>query len=159
MGGEIGQGHEWREREEMPWQLLQWPSHRGIQCLVRDLNRLYSEVPALHDLDFSAEGFSWIDCHDADQSVISWLRYTRDGSFVVVMLNLTPVPRENYRIGVPAAGEYQELLNSDSRYYGGSDLGNAGTIRAHTESWMGRPACLTLTLPPLAGIVLAPIRR
>jgi 1,4-alpha-glucan branching enzyme len=159
MGGEIGQSHEWREREEMPWHLLQWPGHQGIQRLVRDLNRLYSDVPALHDLDFSAEGFSWIDCRDADQSVISWLRYTRNGSFAVVLLNLTPVPRQNYSIGVPTAGEYRELLNSDSRHYGGSDLGNAGTIHARPEPWMGRPACLTLTLPPLAGIVLAPLRR
>jgi 1,4-alpha-glucan branching enzyme len=159
MGGEFGQGHEWREREELSWQLLQWPSHQGIQHLARDLNRLYAELPALHELDFSAEGFSWIDCHDADQSVISWLRYTRGGGFAVVVLNLTPVPRQNYRIGVPAAGEYRELLNSDSRHYGGSDLGNAGVIQARAESWMGRPACLVLTLPPLAGIVLAPVRH
>ncbi len=159
MGGEIGQGHEWREREELPWHLLQWPSHQGIQRLARDLNRLYAEIPALHDLDFSAEGFSWIDCRDADQSVISWLRYARSGDFIVVVLNLTPLPRQDYRIGVPVAGEYRELLNSDSRHYGGSDLGNAGAIQAHPGAWMGRPACLALTLPPLAGIVLAPVRR
>jgi 1,4-alpha-glucan branching enzyme len=159
MGCELGQVDEWWEGNELPWHLLQLPSHQGIQHLVRDLNRLYREIPALHQLDFSHEGFSWIDCHDADQSVISWLRYSGDGNFVVVLLNLTPVPRVGYRIGVPSAGEYRELLNSDSRYYGGSDLGNDGTLIAHAETWMGRPASLVLTLPPLAGIVLAPVRR
>jgi len=159
MGCELGQTEEWRERNELPWHLLQWPLHQGVQQLVRDLNRLYREVPALHRLDFTHEGFSWIDCHDADQSVISWLRYAEDGSFVAIVLNLTPVPRLGYRIGVPAAGEYRELLNSDSRHYGGSDLGNEGLLAAVAETWMGRPASLTLTLPPLAGIVLAPVRR
>jgi 1,4-alpha-glucan branching enzyme len=159
MGCELGQVDEWGERAELPWQLLQRPSHHGIQQLVRDLNRLYRELPALHQLDFSHEGFSWIDCHDADQSVISWLRYSSDGNFVVVVLNLTPVPRVGYRIGVPTAGEFRELLNSDSRHYGGSDLGNDGALIAHAETWMGRPASLVLTLPPLAGIVLAPVRR
>jgi 1,4-alpha-glucan branching enzyme len=124
---------------------------------VRDLNHLYAELPALYDQDFVGEGFSWIDCHDADQSVISWLRYARDGSFVVVVLNLTPVPREGYRIGVPVAGGYRERFNSDSRYYGGGDVGNAGVLTATDQSWMGRPASLVLTLPPLAGIVLMPI--
>ena len=130
MGCELAQGHEWRDREELPWHLLQWPQHQGMKDLVRDLNRLYAELPALHDLDFSGDGFSWIDCHDADQSVISWLRQARDGSFVVVVLNLTPVPRKGYRIGVPATGSYRELLNSDSRYYGGSDLGNDSVLAA-----------------------------
>lgn len=159
MGGEIGQGEEWSERNELPWHLLQWPFHRGIQHLVRDLNHLYRAEPALHELDFWHEGFSWIDCHDADQSVVSWLRYTSQGDFLVVILNLTPVPRRGYRIGVPVAGEYRELLNSDSRHYGGSDLGNNGTLVAEPHTWMGRPASLTLTLPPLAGVVLTSVRR
>jgi 1,4-alpha-glucan branching enzyme len=157
MGCELAQSNEWRDREELPWQLLQWPGHQGTQCLVRDLNRLYAELPALHDQDFSSDGFSWIDCHDADQSVISWLRYARDGSFVIVVLNLTPVPRQGYRIGVPVAGNYRELLNSDSHYYGGSDLGNDGILAATGKPWMGRPASLVLTLPPLAGVVFAPL--
>ena len=159
MGGEIGQGHEWREREELPWGLLQWPGHQGVQRLVRDLNRLYAATSALHQLDFSVEGFSWIDCHDADQSVISWLRYARDGRLVVVVVNLTPVPRHGYRIGVPVADEYRELLNTDSHYYGGSDLGNAGLLHAVLEPWMGRPASLELILPPLAAVILEPVRR
>jgi 1,4-alpha-glucan branching enzyme len=157
MGCELGQGNEWRDREELPWHLLQWPHHQGVQQLVRDLNHLYVGLPALHDQDFSADGFSWIDCRDADQSVISWLRWARDGSCAVVILNLTPVPRSGYRIGVPTAGEYRELFNSDSRHYGGSDLGNAGVLIAGDQTWMGRPASLVLTLPPLAGLVLTPV--
>ncbi len=156
MGGELAQGHEWRDREELPWHLLQWPAHHGMQRLVGDLNRLYRDRPALHDQDFSSEGFAWIDCHDADQSVISWLRWARDGSFVVVILNLTPVPRQGYRIGVPRPGEYHELFNSDSRHYGGGDTGNDGSLLAGDPAWMGRPASLRLTLPPLAGLILAP---
>jgi 1,4-alpha-glucan branching enzyme len=156
MGCELAQGHEWRDREELPWHLLQWPLHLGAQSLVRDLNRLYVGRTALHDGDFSGDGFSWIDCHDADQSVISWLRWARDGSFAVVILNMTPVPRQGYRIGVPATGEYRELINSDSHHYGGGDIGNDGALMAEGVPWMGRPASLVLTLPPLAGLVLAP---
>ena len=154
MGSELAQGHEWRDREELPWYLLQWPLHQGMQRLVRDLNHLYVTTPALHEQDFDAAGFSWIDCHDADQSVISWLRWSRDGRCAVVILNLTPVPRYQYRIGVPHAGEYRECFNSDSHHYAGSDLGNAGGLCAEERPWMGRPASLLLTLPPLAGVVL-----
>ncbi len=156
MGGELAQGHEWRDREELPWNLLQYPFHAGCQHLVRDLNHLYTACPALHDQDFAADGFAWIDCHDAEQSVISWLRRARDGSVVVVILNLTPVPRRGYRIGVPRPGTYRELLNSDSRHYGGGDLGNHGALMASDQGWMNQPASLTLTLPPLAGLILAP---
>ena len=158
MGNEIASGHEWRSREELPWHLLQWPGHQGVQALARDLNRLYAAESALHDQDFDVGGFSWIDCHDADQSVIAWLRYARNGDFVVVLLNFTPVPRVGYRIGLPQAGPYRELFNSDSRHYGGSDMGNGDGLMAVGESWMGRPASLTLTLPPLSGLVLAPLR-
>jgi len=158
MGNEIGSGHEWRSREELPWHLLQWPGHEGVRLLARDLNRLYAGEAALHDQDFDSGGFSWIDCHDADQSVIAWLRHGRNGDFVVVLLNFTPVPRTGYRIGLPHAGRYREVFNSDSRHYGGSDVGNGDGLVAAAESWMGRPASLTLTLPPLAGLVLAPVR-
>jgi 1,4-alpha-glucan branching enzyme len=154
MGNEIAQSHEWRDAEELAWHQLQWDSHRGVQSLARDLNRLYAETPALHVRDFDPGGFSWIDCHDADQSVVSWLRYAHDGSFVVVVFNFTPVPRSGYRIGVPCAGRYRELLNSDSRYYGGSDMGNGPGLVAGDTSWMGLPASLELTLPPLAGVML-----
>ena len=156
MGGELAQPHEWRSSEEVPWILLTQAPHAGMQSLLRDLNRLYVSHPALHDLDFSAQGFAWIDCHDTEQSVISWLRFARDGSFVVVVFNFTPVPRRNYRIGVPRAAAYRELLNTDSGYYGGSNLGNgASLLYATATPWMNLPASLTLTLPPLAGVVLA----
>ena len=119
-----------------------------------DLNRLYREVPALHDLDFEAGGFAWIDCHDTEQSVLIWLRRARDGSNVVVAANFTPVPRQHYRIGVPVAGSWREIFNSDSAHYGGSNLGNGGGLTATPHTWMAQPAGLTLTLPPLALIVL-----
>mgnify|MGYP001588656596 CR=1 FL=1 len=158
MGNEIGQGHEWRSAEEVPWHLLQWTDHAGVQALSRDLNRLYATELALHEQDFDAGGFAWIDCHDADQSVVGWLRYARDGRFVAVMFNFTPVPRPGYRIGVPQAGRYRELLNSDSHHYGGSNLGNGDGLIAHEEPWMGRPASLALTLPPLSGVVFSLVR-
>jgi len=158
MGIELGQPWEWSEKGELPWNLLQLAPHAGMQRLVADLNRLYAATPALHDLDFEHSGFSWIDCHDVEQSVVSWLRYARDGSFVVVVLNFTPVPRHGYRLGVPAPGSYRELLNSDSRHYGGSDTGNSGELHTMDQSWMGRPAMLELTLPPLGGVMLSLVR-
>jgi 1,4-alpha-glucan branching enzyme len=103
MGAELGQPWEWRAGEELPWQLLQYPLHAGVKSLVRELNLLYRGEAALHELDFSPDGFQWIDCHDADQSVISWLRRSRDGRHAVVVLNFTPVPRHGYRLGVPQA--------------------------------------------------------
>jgi 1,4-alpha-glucan branching enzyme len=156
MGNEIGQGREWHERGEQDWLLLQHAYQRGVQQLCRDLNRLYRGTPALHELDFESRGFDWIDCHDADQSTLSFLRLARDGSFVVVVLNFTPVPRPNYRIGVPRGGHYREIFNSDSSYYAGSDLGNGPGIDATPEAWMGRAYSLRLTLPPLAAIILQP---
>ncbi len=156
MGGELGQPWEWRPAEELPWHLLQYPLHAGVQHLVRELNRLYVAEPALHQLDFSPEGFQWIDCHDADQSVVSWLRRGRDGSHAVVVLNFTPVPRHGYRLGVPQAGDYIERVNTDSTHYGGSDLGNGGRVTAQAQAWMGFPASLVLSLPPLAALVLLP---
>jgi 1,4-alpha-glucan branching enzyme len=156
MGAEIGQTWEWRDREEMPWQQLQQAPHLGVQRLTADLNRFYLDEPALYDQDFSVDGFRWIDCHDADHSVVSWIRQARDGRHVVVVLNFTPVPRHGYRLGVPLAQDYLERLNTDSAHYGGSDLGNGGRVTAESRSWMGFPASLTLTLPPLAALVLLP---
>jgi 1,4-alpha-glucan branching enzyme len=126
-----------------------------VKSLSRDLNRLYHDRPALHDLDFTSDGFAWIDCHDADQSVLSYLRRDRKGSFVAVMLNFTPVPRLGYRIGVPRPGLYREILNSDSQFYGGSNLGNGEGAVAENTPWMGHPYSIVITVPPLAGIVLA----
>ena len=156
MGAEIGQPWEWRPGEEMPWHLLQYPLHAGLKGMMRDLNRLYVSEAALHELDFSPEGFQWIDCHDADQSVVSWLRRARDGRHAVVVLNFTPVPRHAYRLGVPQAGDYLERINTDSALYGGSDLGNGGRVSAEARAWMGFPASLSLTLPPLAALILLP---
>ncbi|HZP92204.1 MAG TPA: 1,4-alpha-glucan branching protein GlgB [Burkholderiales bacterium] len=153
MGNEFGHGREWRVQWELDWHLLAIDWHQGVQQCVRDLSRLYRDLPALHDLDFEQAGFHWVDCHDADQSVLVYERRARDGSFVIVALNFTPVPRHGYRIGVPAPGTYREVFNSDSRYYRGSDLGN-GELRAETAPWMGRRHSIAMTLPPLAGIIL-----
>lgn len=155
MGNEFAQGREWDSRRELNWDQLQHEQHRGVKAALRDLNHLYSSIPALHERDFLPEGFAWIDCHDADNSVISYLRYACDGSFVVVILNFTPVPRGRYRIGVPAGSAYNEIFNSDSSYYGGSNLGNMGVIDTTGKPWMGRPDSIVVNLPPLAGIILS----
>jgi len=156
MGAELGQPWEWRPAEELPWPLLQQALHAGVQCLSADLNRLYATERALHDLDFSSDGFQWIDCNDVDHSVISWLRRSRDGRFAVIVLNFTPVPRHGYVIGVPHAGTYSQRLNTDSPRYAGSGMVTRNTLEAQESAWMGRPASLTLDLPPLAALVLMP---
>ncbi|MDR2173419.1 MAG: 1,4-alpha-glucan branching protein GlgB [Burkholderiales bacterium] len=153
MGGEFGQPHEWTESRELDWHLLAHSAHQGLQRLSADLNRLYRDLPALHEQDFTANGFQWIDCHDSEQSVLCWLRWAHDGRFVVAVLNLTPVPRHGYRVGVPQGGRYREILNSDSAWYGGGNLGNGGFLEA-TEGWRQWPASLVLTLPPLAAVVM-----
>jgi 1,4-alpha-glucan branching enzyme len=154
MGNEFGQGREWNVHGALDWHLLDVHWHQGVAACLRDLNRLYRDTPSLHELDFAQEGFQWIDCHDADQSILSYLRRARNGDFVVVVLNFTPVVRENYRIGVPEGGGYGEVFNSDSVYYGGSNVGNGHGLRAEALPWMGFPHSLALTLPPLAGIIL-----
>lgn len=154
MGNEFGQGHEWRVGHELDWYLLERDPHRGIQALTRDLNHLYLNTLALHELDFFAEGFSWIDCHDVEQSVISYQRRARDGSFVLVVLNFTPILRTGYRVGIPGSSAYQEVFNSDSIYYGGSNAGNAGKISPTGQPWSGQADSIIITLPPLAGVIL-----
>ena len=156
MGGEFGQWREWRVGAELDWFLLERDAHGGIQRCARDLNHLYRNTPALHDLDFEGSGFDWIDCHDADQSVVSYLRRARDGRFVIVVFNFTPVPRTGYRIGVPQGGTYREAFNSDSRHYGGSDLGNGEGLDAAARPWMGLAYSLVMTLPPLAAVIVEP---
>ncbi len=152
MGCEFGQGEEWNFNQELDWYVLDYPFHRGVHRLVADLNRLYASDPCLHKHDFESPGFEWIDCHDAPQSILSYVR--RDGeNYTVVVLNMTPVPRHDYRIGVPLPGKYREILNSDASIYGGSDVGNI-EVEADSQSWMGRPYSIAVTLPPLAGIVL-----
>ncbi|MHB8321884.1 MAG: 1,4-alpha-glucan branching protein GlgB [Acidithiobacillus sp.] len=153
MGNEFGQGREWDCGQALDWDLLHWDWHQGIQRLSRDLAHLYRDVPALHVQDFQGEGFSWVDCHDADQSVLSFLRSDRDGGFVLAVFNFTPVPRRNYRLGVPAAGRYREIFNSDAGAYHGSNVGNLPQ-QAQDQSWMGLSHSLELVLPPLGAIYL-----
>jgi 1,4-alpha-glucan branching enzyme len=155
MGNEFAQGREWNSGRELDWGQLRDEQHRGVRAALRDLNHLYGSIVALHQLDFLCDGFAWVDCHDADNSVISYLRRACDGSFALIVLNFTPVPRTRYRIGVPAKGRYTELFNSDSSHYGGSNLGNMGCIDTTGESWMGRPDSIVISLPPLAGIILS----
>lgn len=155
MGNEFAQGREWSHDRELDWSLLEYPNHRGIQKLVGDLNRLYCTEKALHRYEFEPRGFQWLDCHDSPQSVLTYLRKEEE-EFVVVALNFTPVPRLGYRIGVPAQGMYREIFNSDSRYYEGSNMGNGFGIPAEERPWMSRPFSLSVTLPPLAGIILKP---
>jgi 1,4-alpha-glucan branching enzyme len=157
MGAEFGPWGEWNHDEGLDWALLQYPLHAGLQQWVRALNRVYREEPALHAHDFSFKGFEWIDCNDSDNSALTFLR--RDGGDrapVLVAANFTPVPRYQYRVGVPQGGFWRELLNSDAREYGGSGQGNLGGVEAVAEPFHGRPYSLDITLPPLALIVFKP---
>ncbi|HUO18926.1 MAG TPA: 1,4-alpha-glucan branching protein GlgB, partial [Steroidobacteraceae bacterium] len=156
MGGEFGQRREWQHEESLEWHVLGYPLHAGVQRWVRDLNHLYRRTPALYELDFSDAGFSWIDCDDADESVISFLRRDRSGGVAVVACNFTPVPRERYRIGVPHGGRWHERLNSDAADYGGSGQGNLGALDAAQLPSHGHGFSLHLRLPPLAVVVLTP---
>ena len=154
MGTEFGQGTEWNSATVLDWYVLDYPLHQGMQRLTRDLCNLYRSTPALFRYEFDWQGFDWIDCNDAQQSILSFLRKGDEGEIAVVIVNLTPVPRENYRIGVPQGGRYREALNSDSEFYGGSNLGNGpAPLEAEPMPWMDRPYSLSLTLPPLASVV------
>ena len=152
MGCEFGQGEEWNAATTLEWHLLQYAYHSGTAKLVGDLNHLYADIPSLHKYDFEPQGFEWIDCHDAPQSVLSFLRRSKS-EFAVAVFNFTPVVRHNYCIGIPEPGTYREVFNSDSVHYGGSNVGNS-TVEADPKPWMGRSYSINLTLPPLAGIVL-----
>jgi 1,4-alpha-glucan branching enzyme len=157
MGSEFAQPSEWNVRESLPWQLIEDPRHGGMHRLVRDLNRIYATNTPLHALDFDSGGFQWLSWNDAENSVLSYLRRNGD-ECLVVALNFTPVSRGAYRIGVPHAGQYQEILNSDSRFYGGSDLGNPVPLTAEAVPCMHQAWSLLITLPPLAGVILSPLK-
>jgi 1,4-alpha-glucan branching enzyme len=159
MGGEFGQWREWNHDTSLDWHLLNdGPFHKGIQSVLRDLNHLYREQPALHERDCEPDGFEWIDCTDSDNSVFAFLRWNQDRSrHTVTVSNFTPLPRQGYRIGVPRAGAYRERINTDAGVYGGSGVGNAGQVWAEEIAHHGRPASVCLTLPPLATLVLEPI--
>ena len=151
MGGEFGQWNEWYHETSLDWNLLEHPSHSGVQRWVTDLNQLYKNEPALHELDFDQAGFEWIDCNDSQQSTLSLLRKglsTEDT--IVIACNFTPVLHHNYRVGVPEGGLWSEILNSDAQEYDGSGQGNFGAVGAETTSFHGRPYSVNITLPPLA---------
>jgi 1,4-alpha-glucan branching enzyme len=159
MGQEFAQPGEWSEAAELPWALLADERHAGVQRLVRDLNALYKTQPALHRLDCEPAGFEWIDAHDADHSLFSWVRRDGQGGMVLVISNFTPVPREGVRLGVPDGPAcWREVLNTDSAYYGGTDLGNgaAGLLNVQSMPSHGRARSLQLTVPPLATVFLVP---
>ena len=156
MGGEFAQRREWHHEESLEWHVLQYPLHEGVQRWVRDLNRFYRATPALHELDFSEAGFAWVDCADADISVISYLRMASAAPPVLVVCNFTPVPRPEYRLGVPRAGRWREALNSDATEYGGSGQGNLGGVVTEPVADHGHPQSLRVQLPPLAVLVLIP---
>jgi len=161
MGGEFGQWREWDHEQSLDWHLLQEGRlHAGLQTLVADLNRLYRSEPALFEMDFDPAGFEWLDCHDWQQGVVSFVRRAKNPQdLVVIVSNFTPVPRHAYRIGVPSGGLYSELLNTDAEIYGGSNVGNLGGAIAEPIPEHRRSFSLTLTLPPLATVVLKPSGR
>ena len=157
MGGEFAQDREWNHDTGLDWHLLDEPLHAGMQALVRDLNTAYRDVPALHQGDCQPAGFRWVVVDDSANSVFAWLRYPMDGGRpALVICNLTPAPRHDYRLGVPQAGAWTERLNTDAGLYGGSNLGNDGRMQAGPDGMHGLPASLTLTLPPLSTLVLLP---
>jgi 1,4-alpha-glucan branching enzyme len=159
MGGEIAQWGEWNHDKSLDWHLLGWESHKGVQRLVDDLNKLYRAEPALHEGDCESFGFEWIDANDADQSVTTFLRRARDPNDVLlVAFNHTPVPRPNYRVGVPVGGTWQEVLNTDAPIYWGSGQGNLGAIEASPLGHHRWPRSLTLMLPPLGAVILKPAK-
>jgi 1,4-alpha-glucan branching enzyme len=153
MGGEFGQSREWAHDGSLNWDLLEYAPHAGLQRWMADVNRLYRSEPALHELDCDPAGFEWIDCIDAESSVISLMRKGRStDDIILVACNFTPMPRPNYRVGAPCGGFWREVLNSDATLYGGSGQGNFGGIEAVPIGLHGRPYSLTVTLPPLGAV-------
>ncbi|HWF93291.1 MAG TPA: alpha amylase C-terminal domain-containing protein, partial [Terriglobales bacterium] len=157
MGGEFGQVREWNHDASLEWHVLRYPVHAGMQKWVAELNRAYRELPALHELDTDAGGFEWVDANDSSTSVLSFLRRGKSPKDVVlVVLNLTPVIRMQYHLGVPLPGRWNEILNSDAHEYAGSGVGNFGGVQAEDSPAHGRPYSLKLTLPPLGALFLKP---
>jgi alpha-1,4-glucan:alpha-1,4-glucan 6-glycosyltransferase len=152
MGGEFGQRNEWNHDTSLDWQLVSLPTHDGLRRLVQHLNYIYKSEPALWQLDDSYEGFDWIDLHDADNSVVSFLRKSREGDVVAFVVNATPIVRYDYRLGVPDSGFYRELINTDAETYGGSNVGNFGGVQTQDVPWMGHEQSVLIHLPPLATV-------
>jgi len=159
MGSEIGQTAEWNSEAQVEWWLLDFEIHRKLQSFCAALNDLYRREPALYEVDFQPAGFEWIDFHDAEHSIISFVRYAKDRKdYLVFACNFTPAPHANYRIGIPEAGLHREIFNSDAEMFGGSNMGNGGAVMAEQTASHGRPASATLMLPPLGVVVLKPER-
>jgi 1,4-alpha-glucan branching enzyme len=157
MGSELATPWEWTERDELPWWLLDHADHSGVRDLVRDLNRIYRDEPALWEVDFSHEGFHWLEPNDAMNNVLAFMRLSRGGARkLVCAVNLSPVPRERYRVGLPDGGSWSEVLNTDSSFYGGSGLGNMGAVEAERRGWHNQPFSADITLPPLSVVWLRP---
>ncbi len=156
MGNEFAQFTEWNCNHELNWKLLEHPRHAGIQKLVTDLNKMYRSETPLHELDFDQSGFEWIDCHNHQNSVLSWIRKNRAGEHLLTVCNFTPVVRRDFRVGVPGAAVYRETFNSDSRFYEGSNLGNPLPVTSEPVGFHNRPHSITITLPPLAVVVFKP---
>jgi 1,4-alpha-glucan branching enzyme len=154
MGCEFAQTSEWNHDSSLDWHLLTEPAHYQTQAVIRDLNRLYQNESALHELDFSAQGFEWLDASDAQNSVYSFFRHDKQGGTILCVFNLTPIPRANYRLGVPRAGQWKEIFNSDATIYGGSGQGNGGQALSEHVTAHGREDSIMLTLPPLAALYL-----
>lgn len=153
MGAEFAQGAEWDCERALDWYSLEYPQHRGVKSLVADLNKLYTQDPALHRHEFDPHGFEWLDCNDRDHSILSYIRKDEE-DYLISIFNFTPVPREGYRIGVPENADYHIILNSDSEYYSGSNFNQQGKLHAEETPWSDRPFSITVNLPPLAGLVI-----
>jgi 1,4-alpha-glucan branching enzyme len=159
MGGELAQDAEWNHDASLDWHLLQWGEHAGVQSLVRDLNRIYRDEPALYEVDFEPHGFRWLDANDVERNIIAFVRLGADGERALACIcNLSPVPREHYRVGLPHGGRWREALNTDSEHYGGSNVGNYGGVETEPSPWQGQPHSAELTLPPLGVVWLTPDR-
>jgi 1,4-alpha-glucan branching enzyme len=156
MGDEFGQRQEWSHESALDWPLSSQPEHAAIRRWVSDLNALYRIEPALYEVDFETAGFAWVDCRDRDASVLAYLRRSRAGTPLLVVCNFTPIVRSNYTVGVPQAGSWREVLNSDAQPYGGSGAGNFGAVVAAPVPAHGYTHALSLTLPPLGALLLKP---
>ena len=153
MGCEFAQWSEWSEERSLDWYLCDQPLNRGVQLLAKEMNHLYKTSPALYERDFDSQGFEWIDCNDYQQSVLSFIRHSENEKLICVF-NFTPVPRSNYRIGLPEGGRYMEVINSDAELFGGGNLGNGGSLHTDELAWMNQPYSAEINLPPLAVLVL-----
>jgi 1,4-alpha-glucan branching enzyme len=156
MGCELAQEAEWSQDRSIDWEARADPGHQGVQDLVRDLNRVYQEQPALWEQDSVPEGFSWIDPNDADHNVFSFIRWSQEREPLVCLCNFAPVVGEDYRVGLPRAGRWVEILNTDDAAYGGSNVPAMGVVEAEEIDWDGQPASARVTLPPLATVWLIP---